>query len=299
MDKLSHFDEEGRSRMVDVSSKDDTKRVAVAKGEVRVSPKTLELIKNNEIEKGDVLEVARVAGIMGVKKTPDLIPMCHPLLISGIDIRFNILDKENTIEIIAQTKITAKTGVEMEALTAVSTAGLTIYDMCKAVDKGIEIGEIKLLKKTGGKSGTYLAHELVGSVKGIYLGEQRGEAKERIEEVTIKEDYGLEGDIHAEAGKHQVSLIAIDSIEEYAEPDVDLGTFEANIITEEVELAKLEIGTKLKLGTDIILRIDQIGKDDERIEDHYLAMYQEGIFATVLAGGELETGDRIEVLIEE
>ncbi|MFO7819123.1 MAG: molybdenum cofactor biosynthesis protein MoaC, partial [Halanaerobacter sp.] len=155
------------------------------------------------------------------------------------------------------------------------------------------------LKKTGGKSGTYLADELVGSVKGIYLGEQRGEAKERIDRVTIKEDYGLAGDIHAQAGKHQVSLIAIDSIKKYAEPDVELGTFEANIITQEVELATLEVGTKVKLGTDIILRIDQIGKDDERIEDHYLAMYQEGIFATVLEGGELETGDRIEVLIEE
>ena len=297
MDKFSHFDEQGRSRMVDVSEKEDTKRVAVAKGEVKVSAKTLELIKDDEIEKGDVLEVARVAGIMGVKKTPDLIPMCHPLAVSGIDIEFKIIDTEGIIEIIATTKITAKTGVEMESLTAVSTAALTIYDMCKAVDKAMEIGEIKLLKKTGGKSGTYLSDELVGKIAAIYRGDERGQPKEKIDSVTIQQDYGLEGDIHAQAGKHQVSLLAVDSVTKYANPEVELGTFEANIITEGIDLFKLQLGTKLKLGSDIILEIKQIGKDDQRMEDHYLAMYQEGIFARVLEGGELKTGDRLEVLL--
>ncbi|MBM7557669.1 cyclic pyranopterin monophosphate synthase MoaC [Halanaerobacter jeridensis] len=297
MDKFSHFDEQGRSRMVDVSEKEDTKRIAVAKGEVKVSAKTLELIKDDEIEKGDVLEVARVAGIMGVKKTPDLIPMCHPLAVSGIDIEFKIIDTEGIIEIIATTKITAKTGVEMESLTAVSTAALTIYDMCKAVDKAMEIGEIKLLKKTGGKSGTYLSDELVGKIAAIYRGDERGQPKEKIESVTIQQDYGLEGDIHAQTGKHQVSLLAVDSVTKYANPEVELGTFEANIITEGIDLFKLQLGTKLKLGSDIILEIKQIGKDDQRMEDHYLAMYQEGIFARVLEGGELKTGDRLEVLL--
>ncbi|GAB6137760.1 cyclic pyranopterin monophosphate synthase MoaC [Halanaerobaculum tunisiense] len=299
MDQLSHFDDQGRSRMVDVSDKKDTKRVAIAKGEVKVSSQTLQMIKDDEMQKGDVLEVARVAGIMGVKKTPDLIPMCHPLLVSGIDVKFNIIDSEQIIEIIAITKITGKTGVEMEALTAVSTAGLTIYDMCKAVDKSIEIGEIKLLKKTGGKSGTYLADELTGIVKGIYSGTQRGKAKEEVDSVVIKKDYGLEGDIHAREDKHQVSLLAAASVTKYADPELELGTFEANIITEGVELPKLKIGTKLKLGDEIILEIDQIGKDDQRVEDHYLAMYREGIFASVLAGGKLKTGDRLEVLLEE
>jgi cyclic pyranopterin phosphate synthase len=147
MSELSHFDDQGRSRMVDVGNKDDRQRQAIAKGEIRLSSETLELIKEDGIEKGDVLEIARVAGIMGVKKTPELIPMCHQLLINGVDIKFNLVEDKNKIEIIASTKTTAKTGVEMEALTAISTTALTIYDMCKAIDKEMEVGAIKLLKK--------------------------------------------------------------------------------------------------------------------------------------------------------
>lgn len=155
--KLTHFNENGRAHMVDVNEKEETKRAAVARGTISMKEETLELIKEGKMKKGDVLSVAQIGGIMGVKKTSDLIPMCHNIFISGSDIRFNIL--ESSIEIEAEVKTYGKTGVEMEALTAVSMAALTIYDMCKAVDKDMVISDIRLIKKTGGKSGTYIREE--------------------------------------------------------------------------------------------------------------------------------------------
>lgn len=153
-DKFSHIDEKGKVKMVDVSKKDVTERKAIAVGEVKMKPSTLEMIKNGEMKKGAVLETARISGIMGVKKTPDIIPMCHPLLISSIDLEFKFKD-ENKIKIEAVVKNSGKTGVEMEALTGVSIAALTIYDMCKAVDKSMIINDIKLKYKSGGKSGVF------------------------------------------------------------------------------------------------------------------------------------------------
>lgn len=155
-DKFTHFDEAGNAVMVDVSEKDDTVRTAIAKGCISMSKRAFEAVKHGEIGKGDVLGVARVAGIMAAKKTWDLIPMCHPLMLSKCTVDFEL--DENTIYIEALVKTTGKTGVEMEALTAVSTAALTIYDMCKAVDKTMVIGNIHLAKKTGGKSGEFI-HE--------------------------------------------------------------------------------------------------------------------------------------------
>ncbi len=158
---LTHFNEEGRAHMVDVGEKNITERVAVATGVVHLQPETLRLIKEDEIKKGDVLAVAQVAGIMGAKKTSDLIPMCHPLALTHVDISFteNFDPDPKTglcaIAIQATVKLTGKTGVEMEALTAVSLAALTIYDMCKAVDKGMYFNDIGLLHKSGGKSGTF------------------------------------------------------------------------------------------------------------------------------------------------
>ncbi len=153
-EKFSHIDEEGKVKMVDVSNKDTTKRKAIASGEIKMKAETLKMIKEGEIKKGSVLETARIAGVMGVKKTSDIIPMCHPLLLSGIDIEFEFYDKQR-IKIKAVVKNSGKTGVEMEALNGVSVAALTIYDMCKAVDKGMVIGDIKLNYKSGGKSGVY------------------------------------------------------------------------------------------------------------------------------------------------
>lgn len=153
--ELTHFDEKGNAIMVDVGSKPDTNRVAVACGEIRMTPEAYGMLADNKIAKGDVLGVARVAGIMAAKRTPDLIPLTHPIMINTVDIDFVKLDKDCIIKVIAKVGTTGKTGVEMEALTSVSVAALTIYDMCKAVDKGMIIGKIRLLEKTGGKSGHY------------------------------------------------------------------------------------------------------------------------------------------------
>lgn len=152
---LTHIDESGRAKMVDVGAKAETQREATAEGIVRMKPQTLELIKSGQIKKGDVLSVAQVAGVMGAKRTPDLIPMCHPIQITGVDFSFTINDRESSITIGATVRTFGRTGVEMEALTAVSTAALTIYDMCKAVDKGMVIDGIALVRKSGGKSGLY------------------------------------------------------------------------------------------------------------------------------------------------
>lgn len=156
--ELNHFNSDGRAKMVDVTAKDDTEREAVAQGSVVMKKATLDLIKQGVMGKGDVLAVAQVAGVMGAKRTPDIIPMCHPLMLSGIDINLAVIegDSESAINIRAKVKTTGKTGVEMEALTAVATAALTIYDMCKAVDKDMVIKDICLMEKKGGKSGRYL-----------------------------------------------------------------------------------------------------------------------------------------------
>lgn len=153
--KLTHFDDKGNAVMVDVSNKNETERIAIATGTVKASSETIELIKSGQIGKGDVLGVARVAGIMAMKNTSNLIPMCHPVMITGSSIDFEIDSEKNEIRITATSKVVHKTGVEMEALTGVSIAALTIYDMCKAVDKRMVIGDVHLVKKLGGKSGEF------------------------------------------------------------------------------------------------------------------------------------------------
>ena len=155
MDKLTHFDEMGRSKMVDVSEKKITLREAVASGVVSMKPDTFRMIMHKEIVKGDVLEVAKIAGIMAAKKTSELIPMCHPLEITNVEMFFRPHEGKSIIEIESKVRVRGRTGVEMEALVAVSTAALAIYDMCKAVDKGMVISQVKLIRKSGGKSGTY------------------------------------------------------------------------------------------------------------------------------------------------
>ncbi len=155
MKKLSHLDEKGRAKMVDVSEKQITRREAVARGSVYMKPDTIKLIKDRKIPKGDVFSVAKIAGIAAAKKTSELIPLCHPLSIASVDIDFDLNGKRNKVEIEARVKVVGQTGVEMEALTAVSVAALTIYDMCKAVDKEMVISDIMLMEKKGGRSGHF------------------------------------------------------------------------------------------------------------------------------------------------
>jgi cyclic pyranopterin monophosphate synthase len=157
--RLSHLDEQGRARMVDVSEKEVTGRIAVARGVIRMRPETLALILEEKIEKGDVFSVARVAGIMAAKKTSELIPMCHPLNITSVEIDLLPQDNPAAVRIEATVRVNGKTGVEMEAMTAVAVAGLTIYDMCKAVDREMTIGDVRLVRKSGGKSGTFIRKE--------------------------------------------------------------------------------------------------------------------------------------------
>jgi cyclic pyranopterin monophosphate synthase len=159
MRKLSHLDEQGRARMVDVSDKGVSRRIAVARGAIKMRPETLALILEDKIEKGDVFSVARVAGIMAAKKTSELIPMCHPLNITSVETNRNPRENPARVEIEAAVRVDGKTGVEMEAMTAVCVAGLTIYDMCKAVDREMSISEIRLVKKSGGKSGAFNRNE--------------------------------------------------------------------------------------------------------------------------------------------
>ncbi len=153
MEELTHIDALGRPRMVDITEKPDTQREAVARGMVRMKPSTFDRLKKGAMPKGDVLAVAQLAGIMAAKQTPNLIPLCHPILIGDIKVEFSMDEGNSTVEITATVKSTGKTGVEMEALTATAVTALTIYDMCKAVDRGMRIENIRLVKKSGGKSG--------------------------------------------------------------------------------------------------------------------------------------------------
>jgi cyclic pyranopterin phosphate synthase len=157
LSSFTHFNEQGRAKMVDITNKEDTVRVAVAQTSVTVSDEIYEKMTNNAIEKGDVLAVAQVAGVMAAKKTADLIPMCHPLMLKGVDIAFSWENEADAYKLVitATVKTKGSTGVEMEALTAASVCALTVYDMCKALDKGMIIGPTYLVEKTGGKSGHY------------------------------------------------------------------------------------------------------------------------------------------------
>ena len=158
-DKLTHLDADGTANMVDVGDKPDSQRVAVAAGCVYMKPETLRLIQEGNIKKGDVLSIARIAGIMAAKRTSELIPLCHPIAINKISIDLSLNPEKSAVEIVATVRTTGKTGVEMEALTAVSTAALTIYDMAKAVDREMRLSDIRLLEKRGGVHGDYIASE--------------------------------------------------------------------------------------------------------------------------------------------
>jgi cyclic pyranopterin monophosphate synthase len=152
----THVDSKGQAKMVNIGAKKITRRKAIASGTVRVNAETLKRIEDNSIKKGDVLSVAKVSAIMAVKRTYELIPMCHPLRITGVELSFTLGQEPPRVDIVAQVQATDRTGVEMEALTAVAAAALTIYDMCKSIDRGIQITDLRLLKKSGGKSGIYL-----------------------------------------------------------------------------------------------------------------------------------------------
>ncbi|MEE2997776.1 MAG: cyclic pyranopterin monophosphate synthase MoaC [Pseudomonadota bacterium] len=159
MSKLTHIGEDGKAQMVDISDKNITDRTATAQGSVLMEPETLKLIVDGSVKKGDVISVARLAGIMAAKRTAEMIPLCHPLALNKVDVNITCDDSRNAVDIVATCRVNGRTGVEMEALTAVSAAALTVYDMCKAVDRSMQITDINLVHKAGGKSGEYRADE--------------------------------------------------------------------------------------------------------------------------------------------
>lgn len=302
--EFTHFNEEGRAHMVDIDEKKDTKRVAIARGKIYMNEKTIKLIKKGKIKKGDVLSVAQVGGIMGCKETSSLIPMCHNINLTGINIRFNI--EKNFIEIEAEVKTIGKTGVEMEALTAVSIAALTIYDMCKAVDKDMVIGDIKLIKKIGGKSGEYIRGEKMnkkGRVININRSDKKGVIKKPIGEGKFIENFGLENDAHSGNWHRQVSLLGIESFKKMESKGIkglEHGMFAENITTEGIILYELPVGTRLKIG-ETIQEVTQIGKEchsgcEITKKVGKCIMPKEGIFTKIIKGGIIKAGDIIEVL---
>lgn len=299
--KLTHFNEYGKAYMVDVGEKDETKRIAVARGKILMKKETIERITDGSMKKGDVLSVAQIGGIMGAKKTSDIIPMCHNIFLTGCDIRFQIQDDGINIE--AETKTTGKTGVEMEALTAVSIAALTIYDMCKAIDKEMIIKDIKLIKKTGGKSGDYMSKENIGRVVSINISKEKGVVKTPLVEGLFIENFGLENDAHSGKWHRQVSLLGMESFEKMKNEGVEglvPGIFAENITTEGIILYELPIGTKLAIG-ETIHEVTQIGKEchsgcEIAQKVGKCVMPKEGIFTRVLKGGVIQAEDRIEVI---
>ena len=217
MGKLTHFNEQGRARMVDVTDKAVTHRRAVAAGEVHMAPETLQKIKDGTMKKGDVLAVARYlrVGIQAAKHNWELIPMCHPLPLTGVDITFALSDEPCMVEIRAAVTCTGVTGVEMEALTAVSVAALTIYDMCKAVQKDMRIDNIRLLAKIR-RQERGLPNQGVrplASVVSVNISERKGEQKHPVSEIQLKLRHGIVGDAHAGDWHRQISLLAEESVD--------------------------------------------------------------------------------------
>ena len=325
-DILSHLNEKGRARMVDVGEKQDTHRIAIAEGEVIMRPKTLALIKDKKMAKGDVLGIAQVAGIMAAKQTSQAIPLCHPLILTNVDMDFYFMDDRNSVLIRSIVMTTGKTGVEMEALHAVMVAALTIYDICKAVDRGIEISNVHLVEKDGGRSGHYqgtsylnLEHDKglesqgktadgVSPGKGIVLaicvGESRKSPKKQVTSASVIEDFGIEGDVHAGIDHKQVSLLNLSSLEKNRKEGYKLnyGDLFENIVFQGLEdLFQYPIGTIIKVGPEVVLQITQIGKaHDVDIEvggqKVRSIMPEEGIFTRVIKGGTIKDGDSMEVI---
>ncbi|TCU77441.1 cyclic pyranopterin phosphate synthase [Tissierella praeacuta] len=299
--EFTHFNKYGRAHMVEVGEKEDTKRKAIARGKIRMKKDTIQKIKDGLMKKGDVLSVAQIGGIMGAKKTSDLIPMCHNIFLTGADIRFNILD--DAIEVESEVKTVGKTGVEMEALTAVSLACLTIYDMSKAIDKDMVIEDIRLIKKTGGKTGDYVRKEVRGRVLSINISDKKGVVKEPIKEGLFIENSGLENDAHSGNWHRQVSLLGIESFEKMENQGIEglvPGVFAENITTEGIILYELPVGTKLIIG-ETIQEVTQIGKECHTgcaiaKKVGKCVMPKEGIFTKVLKGGLIKEGDIIEII---
>jgi cyclic pyranopterin phosphate synthase len=310
--RLTHVDGSGEAHMVDVGGKEITRRAARAGARVWMAPATLRLLQEQALPKGDVLAVAKVAGIMAAKRTSELIPLCHPLSLTQIDLTFAVAEEEPRIDIECETRTEDRTGVEMEALTGAAVAAITIYDMCKAVDRGMVVGGIRLLEKTGGKedyvrpagAGAAAAgapFAPAGTVVAVNVSVAKGERKIPMPEVFLRVEHGIEGDAHAGSWHRQVSLLAKESIDKMTAAGLSVGPgdFAENITTLGVEVAALPLFTTLELG-EALVEVTQIGKEcHTRCAIYQQAgdcvMPREGIFVRVLRGGRVAPGDPVRV----
>lgn len=315
---LTHINEQGRARMVDVSAKQKTQRVARAAGFVRMAPATLELVRTGGCKKGDVLAVAQVAGIMAAKRCWELVPMCHPIQLTGVDVRFELVDDERGcgVAIEAECRCCGETGVEMEALTAASVAGLTVYDMLKATQRDMVVDDVRLLEKSGGASGHFVRAEVGdagdkagaavpavadASVVAVSISEKKGTRKKPQESIELVVGHGVAGDAHAGNWHRMVSLLPEESVDSMREvlPNLSAGDFAENILTRGLSLKELPVGTVLTVG-ECELVVTQIGKKCHNdCEIHRLTgkcvMPTDGIFAVVTRGGTVRPGDPIHV----
>lgn len=315
---LTHINEQGRARMVDVSAKQKTQRVARAAGFVRMAPATLELVRTGGCKKGDVLAVAQVAGIMAAKRCWELVPMCHPIQLTGVDVRFELVDDERGcgVAIEAECRCCGETGVEMEALTAASVAGLTVYDMLKATQRDMVVDDVRLLEKSGGASGHFVRAEVGdagdkagaavpavadASVVAVSISEKKGTRKKPQESIELVVGHGVEGDAHAGNWHRMVSLLPEESVDVMREmlPNLAAGDFAENILTRGLSLKELPVGTVLTVG-ECELVVTQIGKKCHNdCEIHRLTgkcvMPTDGVFAVVTRGGTVRPGDPIHV----
>lgn len=315
---LTHINEQGRARMVDVSAKQKTQRVARAAGFVRMAPATLELVRTGGCKKGDVLAVAQVAGIMAAKRCWELVPMCHPIQLTGVDVRFELVDDERGcgVAIEAECRCCGETGVEMEALTAASVAGLTVYDMLKATQRDMVVDDVRLLEKSGGASGHFVRAEVGdagdkagaavpavadASVVAVSISEKKGTRKKPQESIELVVGHGVAGDAHAGNWHRMVSLLPEESVDSMREvlPNLSAGDFAENILTRGLLLKELPVGTVLTVG-ECELVVTQIGKKCHNdCEIHRLTgkcvMPTDGVFAVVTRGGTVRPGDPIHV----
>ncbi len=325
---LTHVDASGKASMVDVGGKTATKRRARVGVSVWMAPETLRLLQEQALPKGDVLAVAKVAGIMAAKRTPELVPLCHPLSLTKVDVTFAVVEDQSRIDIECETHTEDRTGVEMEALVGAATAAITIYDMCKAVDRGMVIGDLRLLEKTGGKEDYVRPDESsqaglsaagaaaspaaqvawtaaraasAGSVVAVNVSEAKGQQKTPTSSVMLRPDHGIEGDAHAGDWHRQVSLLAQESVDQMlaAGLEVGPGAFAENITTIGLQVDSLPLYTTLELG-EALVEVTQIGKECHSHCAIYhqagdCVMPREGIFVRVLKGGRVAPGDVVKV----
>jgi cyclic pyranopterin phosphate synthase len=295
--EFTHLDEKGRARMVDVTLKEVSLREARAEAFVHMKPETLKKIYEGEVEKGDVLAVGRLGGIMGAKKTWELIPLCHPLEISLVEVNFEPLFEAGILRVETRVKVWGRTGAEMEAMVGGAMACLAIYDMIKAIDRQAFVRGLRLIEKSGGKSGHFKAPSYVGEVLAVNLAEQKGMPKRNVKEAILEKGYGLLGDAHSHS-ERPLSIFPIEALA-FAPKEVleslKEGEYSENLTIRGIPLEELRVGRRLRIG-EALVEITQIGKGKLEPSGRPWIVSREGRFGVVLEGGRVKVGDRVELL---